>query len=269
MGNQEWLDARSQEITPTQRESQELQDALDTVRTALSQEISIAEIYPCGSAAKRTNLRGRDEGDLVLVMAQAPTPQTLERFRELLSRAPGVERAEILYKAVAVRFRNGVSVDVLPAAKSGLTEEGGSIPRKHRHALDGPRHVDWFRAAGHETSAHGPVRLTKHWRDLHGLPLSSFGLEVLTVEVLRSLRSGRLDDRFEAILERLASGNMAVVDPVRPSNWINQLSSADAQRVVRAAQDSLAQLQQGHMAHVFAGSAYPSSVSGLGGAPLA
>lgn len=269
MGNQEWLDARGQEITPTSSETTKLQDALDLIRSTLSQEVSIAEIYPCGSAAKRTNLRGRNEGDLVLVMREAPTPQTLERFRQVLNRAPGVERAEILYKAVAAKFRNGISIDVLPAAQFGLTEDGGTIPRKHRHALDGPRHVEWFRAAGHETSAHGSVRLGKHWRDLHGLPLSSFGLEVLTVEVLRSLCSGRSDDRFEAILERLASGNIAVVDPVRPSNWINQLSSADAQRVVRAAQESLAQLRQGHMAHVFAGSAYPSSVSGLGGAPLA
>lgn len=269
MDRQEWLATRLQQITPSESEARRLQEALDLVRAALSEEVSIAAIYPCGSAAKHTNLSGRSEGDLLLVMRTAPTPQTLERFRLVLSRIPGVDRAESIYKAVAVRFRSGISIDVLPGAQVGLTEDGDSIPRKHRHALDGLKHVEWFRIAGHETSAHGLVRLIKHWRDLHGLSLSSFGLEVLTVEVLRGLASRRLDAGFEAVLERLASGQFAVVDPERSSNWINQRSGADAARVIRVAQESLAYLRQGNLPHVFAGAVYPSSVSGLAGAPLA
>lgn len=269
MDRQEWLAAKLQQITPSDSETRALQDALDRVREALGQVVSIAAIYPCGSAAKHTNLRGRNEGDLLLVMSTAPTSQTLERFRLVLSQVPGVDRAAIIYKSVAVHFRSGISIDVLPGAQVGLTEDGDSIPRKHRIAFDGAKHVEWFRSAGHATSAHGLVRLIKHWRDLHGLSLSSFGLEVLTVEVLRGLASRRLDAGFEAVLERLARGDFAVVDPVRSSNWINRRSGADAARVIRVAQESLAYLRQGNLPHVFAAAIYPSSVSGLGGAPLA
>lgn len=269
MDNKEWLDARRQEITPTESDESRLQSALDTVRLTLSQEVPIAEIYPCGSAAKGTMLRGRNEGDLVLIQREAPTPQTLDRYARALRASPQVKSAEILYKAVKTELKNGICVDVLPAASNGLTEPGDSIPRKHRHALDGPAHVKWFRQAGHQTAAHGPVRLTKSWRDEQGLPLSSFGIEALTVEVLRGLQSGGLDQQFQAVLERLASGEIAVVDPVRPSNWINQLSPHEAERVMRAAKDSLAHLREGQVRRVFAGPSYPANIRDLSGPTLA
>lgn len=269
MGNRDWLDAHRQELTPTRSDTDRLQQALETVRSTLSQEISIAEIHPCGSAAKGTMLRGRNEGDLVVIQREAPTSQTLERYSQTLSALPHVESAKPLYKAVQTKFKSGVSVDVLPAALHGVTEPGDSIPRKHRHALDGPKHVQWFQQAGHAVGAHDSVRLSKGWRDHHGLPLSSFGLEVLTVEVLRSLGSAHLDTRFQAVLERLARGDIAVVDPIRSSNWINQLSPDDRQRVMRAAQESLTHLQNGQARHVFMGSAYPQNVRGLSSTPLA
>jgi hypothetical protein len=270
MSNKEWLHARGQEITPTASDKSQLQSTLAVVSAKLSQEVSVAQIRPCGSAAKGTMLRGRNEGDLVLLMREAPTPQTLERFRHELSRLPQVESAEILYKAVATKFKNGTSVDVLPAAQDGLTEPGGSIPSKHRHAADGPNHVRWFQQAGYETGAPEIVRLTKSWRNEHGLSkLSSFGLEVLTVDVLRELGSGSLDHRFHAVLERLASGEFAVNDPVRSSNWINQLAPHEVQRVMQAAKESLAYMQKGQMSHAFAGTSYPGSVRGLSGTPLA
>lgn len=270
MSTKEWLDARRREVTPTAAEEARVQGALDAVQSRLVREVSIAEIHPAGSAAKRTMLSGRNEGDLVLVMRGAPTQETLDQFAQVLAEVPGVEKVEAKYKAVQTQFRNGVSVDVLPAVKDGLTLPGDSIPRKHRHAMDGPKHVEWFQREGHAVGAHDTVRLLKSWRDEHHLSeLSSFGLEVLTVQALQNLRSGPLDARFEAVLERLASGEIPVMDPVRDSNWVNRLAPHEKERVMRAAQESLTSLRHGNLPRVFAGPTYPGSVRGLQGTPLA
>ena len=51
MSNKEWLYARGQEITPTASDKSQLQSALDVVSAKLLQEVSIAQVRPCGSAA--------------------------------------------------------------------------------------------------------------------------------------------------------------------------------------------------------------------------
>lgn len=270
MSTREWLDARRREVTPSAADEARVQGALDAVQSTLVLDGSIAEIHPAGSAAKRTMLRGRNEGDLVLVMREAPTQATLDQFAQRLEEVPGVIRVEAKHKAVQTQFGNGVSVDVLPAVKDGVTLPGDSIPRKHRHAMDGPRHVAWFQREGHAVGAHDTVRLLKSWRDEHHLSaLSSFGLEVLTVEALQDNRLGPLDARFEAVLERLASGAIPVMDPVRDSNWVNQLEPREKERVMKAAQESLTALRHGNPSRVFAGPTYPGSVRGLKETPLA
>lgn len=269
MKTSDWLDARRRELIPSREELHDVQVAVDAVCSSLRDNWRIAEIYPCGSAAKGTMLRGRKEADVVLILRDAPTPQTLESFNSTLAASAGVHRSAIRHKAVEVQFQSGVSVDVLPAALSGLTEDGGSIPRKHRRALDGPAHVTWFNQEGHATGAHDIVRLAKHWRDIHGLDLSSFGLEVLTVNALRSTGGGSLEDRFAAVLERLAQGQIRVQDPARLSEWINDLARDEIERLSRVARSSLEQLRQSNPSRAFAGSSYPSTLTGIGGTPLA
>lgn len=267
--NEEWLDARRQQLTPTATERADVQEAINTVSRAIHSVFSIAEIHPCGSAAKGTMLKGRKEADLVLITKEAPTSQTLDAFRSVLSEAPNVQSAKRLHKAVETVFHNGVSVDVLPAAKTGLTDEGESIPRKHRHALDGLAHVRWFKTEGHFEGAHDLVRLAKNWRDANGLSLTSFGLEVLTVRTLKSAGARNLNECFSSVLAELARGNIAVVDPVRSGHRINVLDQREAERVMAAARASLDHLQRGEPHRAFAGSGYPSSVRGIAGTPLA
>ncbi|MFO0580039.1 MAG: hypothetical protein U1A78_39200 [Polyangia bacterium] len=270
MGTDEWLDARRRQITPTAGEQADVQAAIDTVRATIQREYPIAELHPCGSAAKRTMLQGRREADVVLTLRGAPTPQTLDRFRDALAQAPDVESATKLHKAVAVRFKNGVSVDVLPAAENGLTDPGGSIPRKHRHALDGPAHVDWFEREGHRHGAHDVVRLAKDWRNSNGLSdLSSVGLEVLVVNVLQSTGAQGLGARFSAVLEQLAAGRITVQDPSRSGQRINDLEPAAKAKVMAAAQASLEHLRRGEPHRAFAGPNYPSSLRGIADTPLA
>lgn len=271
MTTNRWLDTRRQELIPAESERREVQSAVDDVCSTLRADWRIAEVYPCGSAAKGTMLRGRKEADVVLVMRDAPVPQTLEYFRSLLAAGAGVRAVTIRHKAVCVEFQNGVSVDVLPAASEGMTEPGGSIPGKHRRAMDGRKHVEWFQREGHATGAHDVVRLTKHWRDVQGLSeiLCSFGLEVLTVEVLRAAGGGSLENRFTHVLEGLAQRRAQVQDPARPSQWVNNLTPSEQDRVCRAARASLEHLRQGNPSLAFAGRSYPGGLSGLGGAPLA
>jgi hypothetical protein len=270
MGNSDWLDARRRQITPTEGERDEVKEAIDIVSAAIRRESPIAELHPCGSAAKGTMLKERREGDVVLTMRGAPTPQTLDQFRDVLAREPAVDSTEKLHKAVRVQFKNGVSVDVLPGAEDGLTDEGGSIPSKHRRALDGPAHVEWFQQEGHRNGAHDVVRLAKDWRDANGLTaLSSVGLEVMTVDALKTTDARNLEERFTAVLEKLAQGDITVQDPARPGNRINNVDPAERARIIAAASASLGHLRRGEAHKAFAGPDSPSSVRGIAGTPLA
>jgi hypothetical protein len=280
MSTDAWLDAKvREELVPSEAELEAVREALDRVERRIdsSAVFRISSRHPCGSFAKGTMLRGRKEADLVLVLADAPTDQTLRELEALLSKdLPGLESVQTIWKAVGVRFKNGVTVDVLPVAERGVTPEGASIPRKLRHALSGPQHVQWFAERAQGRPLHSTVRLLKHFRQQTEAwePLSSFTLEVLAVEILKNFPGKGLAGHFEEVLAHVANGflrNRVLPQPVAPGHdLIAHLDDSRKDGIESAARQALNHLRAGNLSVVFSGrKTVPPPATNLGGRTLA
>lgn len=272
-----WLHSKHNDLIPPEEELQAVRKALDQVEHCLDEtggRWCIAERHPCGSYEKKTMLPGRKEADLVVVLREAPGEQTLEELRALLAERTSAQEARVLGKAVALRFPEGVKVDVLPVAKPGVTEPSPDVPPKLRHALSGPQHVAWFRETAHNTPIHAVVRLLKALRDVYPAlaPLRSFAIEVLAVTLLRSFE-GDLADHFTRVVSALADAwldGRVLPDPADPSNDLLSGVAKDQRASITAkARDIRRSVESGTWSAVFAqvSAALPSS--NLGGRTLA
>jgi hypothetical protein len=278
MTGSSWLEAKHQSILPPDSELTSVRRALDEVEHRMTEaagSFRIATRHPCGSFAKKTMLAGRKEADLVVVLSEAPTDRALDDLRDLLQGCAGAQRAVVKHRAVEVDFLDGVHVDVLPTAKHGVTAPGSSIPKKLRHALNGPVHVEWFRQFAHGTPILQTVRLLKAVRtnDAAWQPLSSFAVEVLAVDLLTGYR-GDLRAYFVEALHRVANGelrNRSLADPANPNNnLLADLSQSDRSAIAGAAAIAQRSIALDNWSSVFGGdSAPPPPASNIGGRTLA
>ena len=272
-----WLDKKQRELCPSDAELKTVRDALDAVETHLENAggaFSIAKRHPCGSFAKSTMLVGRKEADLVVVLANAPSEETLDTLRDSLAACPGVQKAAVHFKAVELEFSHGVNVDVLPVAEPGVTASGPDIPDKLRHALSGPKHVEWFKKNAHGRPTHLIVRLLKKLKSDNKAfgALSSFAIEVLAVDILGGFE-GDLADHFEKVLSQLAGGYLegkTLPDPADASNdLLSKITSDERQAIAKKARTWLEDLQNGSPSSIFAAASAAFPSSNIGGKTLA
>lgn len=278
MGTGAVLDQIYRDIIPTREEERQVQDRLDRAVERLRSRWSTAEIRPAGSWAKGTMVRGRKEADLVVILAESPDARTLDAMAAHMANLPGLRRTpDTSFKAVQLAFIDGVSVDLLPVARSGITPDGGSVPRKLRHALKGLDHVEWFKREGHGRPTQAVVRLLKHFRDgfqtdFGNLP--SFALEVLAVNALRG-RGGDLAESLGIALGVLADPQglaHRLVDPADPNNDVlNGVDLTTRERITKRAQRARDAIAAGTWSAVFpaADSRLPPPATNLGGKTLA
>jgi hypothetical protein len=277
MTSDEWLDAKYREACPSDNELQAVAQALDKVEDCLEREggpLRIAQRYRCGSYAKSTMLTGRREADLVIVLREAPTDQTLDQMRTILVQGTSPSSSEIHYKAIALGFADGVSVDVLPVAKVGITEPSPSVPAKLRHALSGPMHVDWFRREAHGTTIHPTVRLLKLFRGSHPAwrKLSSFKIEVLAVDALKGHEDG-LVNHFQGMLTKVAEGYLkgkVLLDPADDQNdLLEGMTEEERSSIADEARSALRFIADSTWSAVFQSATAALPSSNLGGRTLA
>lgn len=278
MGSGAALDEIYREIVPTRDEERQVQERVDRVVERLRAGWSTAELRPAGSWAKGTMLRGRKEADMVVVLAAPPDANTLEAMAKHMADLSGLRRApDTSFKAVQLVFTDGVSIDLLPVAKSGVTPDGPSIPRKLRHAMKGIDHVEWFKREGHGRPTQAVVRLLKHFRDGYrddfgNLP--SFALEVLAVNALRG-NSADLEGSLMTVLAALSDANKLasrLPDPADPNNDVlSGVDSTTRERIAKRSQRARDAIAAGTWSAVFSagGSRLPPPATNLGGKTLA
>ena len=290
MSSGEWLDlkCRTLAVPSTSPEWKSVRSALDAVERCIetSRVLRIAERYPCGSFEKNTMLPSRMEADLVVILSDAPTSETLDTLRQLLEE--GLPRASHgvplarppceSFKAIQLEFANGVKVDVLPVAKHGVTPPGPSVPRKLRVALSGPEHVRWFESSAHESVIHNVVRALKHFRELRPTewgPLFSFAIEVLAVRLLEHHKNKGLTWSFRHVLDEVGKGwllnGRVLPDPAQPGNdLLMDLDEPTRQRITDAARRAVAWIDAEQWTEVFPLARQPPRVeANLGGKTLA
>lgn len=250
MGADDFLHKVHQDLLPSSQELDQLSSAINAVEGALDRfggALRIAERYRCGSFEKSTMLRGRQEADLVLVMADAPTAGALDRLAEVLQRGlQGRLRAAPTpkFKAVELRFADGSNVDVLPVGAPNLSAAYERTPEQFRLGLDGRTHTEWFKRAAHNTPIHPTVLLLKKLRDRtpEWEPLASFAVEVLAVRELQGKAFSGLARPVEAVVRSLASGAIGrggrhevLSDPARPSNDLLRGVTGDQRAAIQRA----------------------------------
>lgn len=276
MRSREYLATLHANITPTDTEVRDVQDTVNRVLVSTREHLRLAEVRPAGSWEKGTMLRGRQEADIIAILADAPNDATLDRlathFDDTLT---GLRRRpETSHKAVNLHFMNGVSIDLLPTARDGRTAPGASVPRKLRHAWHGVHHVQWLKDHAHGTVTHQVIRLAKHLRnchagDFHGM--SSFAIEVMCVEMGLA---GNLGDAFEAMLQKLAGGwldGRRLLDPAdRGNDLLSDFAAGDRRDIARRAAAALAAAEAGTWSAVFPtdSGSLPPPAGNLGGRTL-
>jgi hypothetical protein len=273
-----WLDEKFKDLRPLDSEWGAVQNALDTTVNRIGEmnRFPIAERHPSGSFEKRTMLAGRKEADLVVVLQNPPTEETLEEMKDWLAGLPGCQ-AETLYKAIRLKFPEGVEVDVLPVALDGRTAPGSDIPPKLRVALNGVQHTKWFkRMAQQDKPLREVVMLLKAFKQENHPAwkgLFSFALEVMAVSVLETFEGKGLLPCFREVLVQTGNGLLLkpLLDPADPSNdLIEHLDAEARERIATAAQRAVKMIDEGQMSQVFPGAEpLPPAGRNLGGRTLA
>lgn len=273
-----WLNEKLNELRPRDTEWTAVQKALDETvnRLGESNRFPIAERHPSGSFEKRTMLADRKEADLVVILQNPPTDETLEAMRGWLAGLRDCQ-AETTYKAIKLTFPGGVQVDVLPVALDGRTASGDGIPPKLKVAIQGIQHVEWFKQrAQQDKPIREVVMLLKafkrenrpNWRGLF-----SFALEVLTVRALEGCKERGLLPCFREVLAQVGNGllQQPLFDPADPdNNLIAHLDPEAKARIAATARRAVQMMDEVQMAQVFPGEQpLPPAGRNLGGRTLA
>ena len=188
-----------------------------------------------GSYAKSTRVRGATDID-IFVSLSSRSPGTLrEIFNSLLAYL-----LESGWSAtpsnVAVRVTSGGSrIDVVPGRRQRPQSSDHSLYRRRGDTwiqTNPARHVVYVRNSGRVNE----IRLTKIWRNVHGLDFPSFCLELAVIEALRGRALNRLPANFAVVLDYLATSfpQARLVDPANSNNVVSDEMTASEKRSIAA-----------------------------------
>jgi hypothetical protein len=191
---------------------------------------------------KETATRGSTDLD-ILVSLRSDTPVTLKdiyyNLNDFLT-ANGL-RTQLRNVSIQVHWL-GFAIDIVPGRRQHAL--GGD------HSLFSRRRDSWLQTnpykhlalvTGSPRRVH--IRLTKIWRDCHGLDFPSFYLELSVLEALRGRAPLRLAANMVAVLNFLATEFEArrLLDPANSNNIVSdELTREEKASIRRAAQRSLA-----------------------------
>jgi hypothetical protein len=204
-----------------------------------------------GSIAKGTAIAGSSDVDLFVSLSadvltgRTPTLSTLyASLNNYLSAAGYVTRQQnVSIRVIAA----GLSVDIVPGVKHrGNTNDHSLYKRKadtwRQTNID--THISHVRDSGRVPEIKG----IKIWRNLNGLDMSSFYLELVVLRALHGKRFGNTADNLMTSLLFLANDfpNASIYDPANTNNCISdELTAAEKTRVATVARQSAGQANWG------------------------
>jgi hypothetical protein len=240
-----------------------------------------------GSLAKGTATSMLYEIDVAVYLrpdkvADHRLPFVLSTVRELLMQVYPTKDAfdfVIDSPAVTITYRDsGLQVDVVPVIHTGGEDDRGLLARHGTSEwveTSIPLHLDFIGTRKDRHPDFLPlVRLTKWWRTVQGLSISSFNFELLWAHLLDQkqiptgdyatsllaffayLERSRFSERivfedFYAAAEAVASSApVQIIDPVNPANNVSAgITSQDRDALLRAAESAVDWLAQATTAH--------------------
>ena len=207
----------------------------------------LLELKMSGSYAKGTAVAGSADADIFISLDQSVY-------------CGNTPTLETLYKSLAAYFRNhqysvklqnvsigiehaGIHVDLVPAVKHpGNTNDHSLYRRKNSTwtKTNVDKHIDHVKKSGRTTE----IRAVKIWRNLHGLDISSFYLELVVLEALKGKALIAPASNFMAVMDYLKTTFVlaTITDPANTANKISdELSIAERQFIANQAKASRSQ----------------------------
>jgi len=200
----------------------------------------LVKILPSGSFAKGTAIRGAVDIDL-LISLKNQTPNTLkEIYESLYANFSTTYSAKKQNVSIGIHFQ-GIKLDLVPAKKMPNMTYPHSI---YVSKLDTwtktniHKHITLIKKTPHKNI----IKLIKIWRHLHGIEFPSFLLEMSVLGALKGRPIGRMDKKFQVVLEYLC-GDFAfdkIYDPANTNNVISDtISDVEKNAISQAAAESL------------------------------
>lgn len=237
---------RDQDLDEDSTELKKLRTTKEEVTSHLKSEFS--ECTPTirygGSYMKKTLIRENYDLDVACYFprddddAGASLKEIYENVAQALAKEYVVER-----KTSALRLRStaanqvSLSVDVVPGRF--IHDDDGDVflhqngAEKDRLKTNLDTHLKHIRDSGVRPA----IRLLKLWKTRYNVPLKTFGLELLAIDILEDEKTTPLDEQFVMVLEafRDETDALTITDPANPSNDLSGLLSPGVRTVMKAA----------------------------------
>lgn len=190
-----------------------------------------------GSLAKGTAVSLGSDADLFLSLSSSTTNTLAEIYNTLYQAVVGAGyEARKQNVSIGVKV-NGFQIDLVPGKRQSQFGNDHSLYRNKANTwtkTNVDRHISDVAGSGRLEE----IKLTKIWRELHGLTFSSFYLELAVIDCLRNKTRGNLANNFLSVLEFLSDSFVTkrYLDPANTNNVISDdLTAQEKQKVATQA----------------------------------
>jgi hypothetical protein len=201
----------------------------------------LVEIKPSGSYAKGTAVSGSADVDLLISLRNdvlsGNTPTLSALYHSLKNRMVAVGYVPRLQN-VSIRVAlPGINVDLVPAVKrAGNTNDHSVFKRKANtwRQTNVDTHINAIRNSGRTFD----IKAVKIWRNVHGLDISSFYLELVVIEALRGRALYNPAQNFMHVMDFIGSELVGrnIQDPANTANLVSdELTGAERLTIARQA----------------------------------
>jgi hypothetical protein len=201
----------------------------------------LIEIKPSGSYAKGTAVAGSADIDLLISLRNdvltGNTPNLSALYYSLdayLKNAGYSTRLQNVSIGVSLP---GIKVDLVPAVKhSGNTNDHSVFKRKaatwRKTNID--THINVVSSSGRTLD----IKAVKIWRNIHGLDISSFYLELVVLQALSGKALYNPAANFFHVMDFVGSQlvTRAILDPANTANYVSdELTQSEKQAIAKQA----------------------------------
>lgn len=196
------------------------------------------DLYPSGSYAKETAIKGGSDIDLFLSLSSnlgMPLRDIFTDFgRHLRQLRFNGRKLNVRKQNVSQRVTlHGVKIDIVPARRQSSNGNGHRIYVRRRDTYtltDVTKHISLI----HQSQRHVEIKAIKIWRKLRKLRFPSFVLELAVVDALYGRRVGKVEDNLLTVFDYLATRfpRARIEDPGNSNNIVSQDMSDTAKRAV-------------------------------------
>lgn len=194
-----------------------------------------------GSSAKGTGIKGCSDVDFFISLSELTSANLRDIYLSLFNALRSCSNVSVRQQNVSIGVVwNGLQIDFTPAKKQNRSSSDHSIYKSTKDSwtqTNVNKHITMVLLS----DLANEIKLTKIWRENHGLEFPSIYLECFALEVLNG-GSKSVGSNFENLLVEIESKieTKRIIDPANTNNVISDdMSIVQKKRLKRCAQESL------------------------------